>query len=153
MSTALKTFPLVILALLALTGCPDPANDDDVSGDCNLLSDSAPVVVIDEPGNAELVGAATPINWLVRVTDEDSPVDGILLEALDLTDGTPQDIDFDVPSPGADGRSEFTLSGDILGTGVVVVRIVATDEVGCSSEDQVVLCIDVDESECDFEAR
>jgi len=141
------------LGLLLMSGCAAQPNDDDDGPECNLLSDSAPEVFIDEPNNAEMHSIDDAINWLVRVEDEDSMSTEIDLHALDLTDGTPQDINFDVPGPGEEGRSLFTLSGDTLGDGVIVVRITATDELGCQGEDQVVLCIDVPMSECDFDAR
>ena len=153
MVPATKLSTLCLILVMTLTACPNPADDDDTPSDCNLLTNLAPEVIIDEPDNAELFGTNDPINWLVRVTDEDSLPEDITLEALDLSDGTPQSINFDVPAPGNDGRSEFTLSGDTLGDGVVVVRIVASDELGCQGDDQVVLCIDVPASECDFEIR
>ena len=142
----------LLLSLVLLTACgTGPADDDDVSTDCNLIAgDEPPTVTILDPDNGHMAGANDAINWLVDVEDIDSDVAAIELHALDLSDGTPQDINHSLPSPDDLGRAEFSLSGDILGTGVVVVRIEATDATGCTGDDQVVLCIDVPESECDF---
>jgi hypothetical protein len=142
---------LVFLLIIGACGVA-PGNDDDASGSCNLLAgDAQPEVFIDAPDNGDMESEEAAINWLVRIEDSDSEVEDVELLALDLSDGTPQDINFAVPSPDADGRSMFTLSGDTLGSGVIVVRIEATDASGCSGADQVVLCIDVPASECDFE--
>jgi hypothetical protein len=40
------------------------------------------------------------------------------------------------------------MPGGTLGTGVVTVRIRATDEQGCLGDDSVVVCIDVPAAEC-----
>ena len=136
---------------VALAACTGPTNDDDSVHDCDLLGgDKQPEVFIDEPSNALVVDEEDPINWIVLLEDEDSEVSEIQLQALDVSDGTAQEIDFEVPGPDGAGRAEFTLSGDTLGTGVVVVRIEATDSVGCRGDDQVVVCIDVPASDCDF---
>jgi hypothetical protein len=145
-----------LLMLIALVCClpacgSSEGNDDDNSGPCNLLAgDAQPEVFIDAPDNGDLVSQDDAINWLVRVQDEDSDIAEVSLLALDLSTGTPSAIDFDLPAPDEDGVSTFTLSGDILGSGVIVVRIEATDGAGCKGDDGVVLCIDVPSSECDF---
>jgi len=147
-------FHLVILTALlcGLSACgSSQGDDDDNSGLCNLLEgDAQPEVFIDAPDNGDMVAEEDSINWLVRVQDEDSEITGVSLLALDLSSGTPSDIDFDLPAPDSAGVSSFTLSGDTLGTGVIVVRIEATDGAGCTGDDQVVLCIDVAPSECEF---
>jgi len=152
MQTLFRPISLVTcLLFISACGSPPGNDDDNASGPCNLLvGDAQPVVFIDEPDNGEMNSQADAINWLVHTEDDDSEVTDITLLALDLSDGTPEDIDFDVPSPNAGGQSAFTLSGDTLGTGVIVVRIEATDSSGCKGDDQVVLCIDVPAAECDF---
>lgn len=143
--------PVLLFVVLCSACAASPDDDDSVAG-CNLIAgDASPVVTIDEPGNGEMTTINDAINWLVRVEDEDSDLEGMGLIALDLSDGTPQDIDFEVPDTDDSGRAEFTLSGDTLGDGVLVVRIEATDASGCSGEDQVVLCIDVPASACEFD--
>lgn len=144
-------FPAV-LGLVLFSACGTPPDDDDSVTGCNLIAgDESPVVTIDEPGNGEINSVNDPINWLVRVEDEDSDLEGMGLIALDLSDGTPQEIDFELPETDANGHAEFTLSGNTLGDGVIVVRIEATDATGCTGDDQVVLCIDVPSSECEFD--
>ena len=143
----------VLLSLVLLTACSTgPGDDDDASTDCNLMAgDESPTLTILDPNNGHMTGEGDAINWLIDVEDADSDVATLELHALDLSDGTPQDIDHSLPNPDDSGRAEFTLSGDTLGTGVVVVRIEATDPTGCTGDDQVVLCIDVPQSECDFD--
>lgn len=144
----------VLAALILVSACASPQgnDDDDDSDSCDLLAgDAQPAVFIDEPNNGDMDGETDAINWLVRVEDDDSDVTEIGLVALDVTaGGAPQDIDFDLPTPNGAGQAAFTLSGDTLGSGVIVVRIEATDASGCKGDDQVVLCIDVPASECDF---
>lgn len=150
----MRTFLLALsaTALLCAAGCGTTDDDDATDGGCNLLiGDEQPEVFIDEPDNGLMVDTTDPINWIVLVTDPDSELDEIGLEAFDLSSGTSQDLDYDVPTPDAEGRSEFTLSGDTLGSGVVVVRIQATDSLGCVGHDQVVVCIDVPSSDCTFD--
>jgi len=146
--------PLILgAALMLVSACfPPQGNDDDASDTCDLLAgDAQPAVFIDEPNNGDMDGETDAINWLVRVEDEDSDVTEIALIALDVTaGGAPQDIDFDLPTPDGAGQAAFSLSGDTLGSGVIVVRIEATDASGCKGDDQVVLCIDVPASDCDF---
>jgi hypothetical protein len=146
--------PLILVAaLISLSGCASPqGNDDDATDTCDLLAgDAQPAVFIDEPNNGDMDEESDAINWLVRIEDEDSEVTAISLVALDVTaGGAPQDIDFDLPTPNGAGQAAFTLSGDTLGSGVIVVRIEATDPSGCKGDDQVVLCIDVPASDCEF---
>ncbi len=143
-----RSLPLLLL-LLPLLGCPTPVDDDDASGDCDVLGgDEQPTVIIDDPDNGTLLDDDDPINWVVRVEDPDGDPSGATLEALDLSDGTPQDIDYAPPSPGTDGRATFGMPGGTLGTGVITVRIVATDEQGCTGDDQIFVCIGIPEGDC-----
>lgn len=140
---------LLALLFVPLFGCPSVVDDDDDGGECDALGgDEYPEVIIDAPDNATMLDADDPINWVVRVEDEDGDVSAATLEAFDLSDGTRVDISYDVPSPGSDGRATFGMPGGTLGTGVVVVLILATDDQGCTGDDQIYVCIDVDEGDC-----
>ncbi len=143
-------------AFLTLSACGEGIDDDDTSTGCDLFGgDQEPTVEIDAPDNGLMVGVEDAINWLVRVEDPDSEVEEITFMPVDMSNGTAVEIDFTLPSPDSDGRAEFSLSGDTLGSGVVVVRIVATDADGCKCGpencDQVALCIDVPISDCTFD--
>ena len=136
-----------------LAGCPPTQDDDDGTQECNpLAGDAAPDVTIQAPDNSLELDAADPINWVVLVDDEDSEVGDLDLWAVDMSNGTEQDLaggDFDIPSPDGDGRVVFSMpQPDTLGTGVITVRIWAADSIGCADNDQVVLCVDVDPDTC-----
>jgi len=146
MKQILALFALGAL-ISALSGCPSVVVDDDAECD-PLHGDLFPTVTIDDPDNSLMLDADDAINWVVRVEDEDGDVEDVLLEAQDLSDGTPELIDFAVPSPNEDGRATFGMPGGTLGIGVVTVRIHATDEQGCSVDDSVVVCIDVADAAC-----
>ena len=143
-------------AFLALSACGEGPDDDDTSAGCDLFGgDQEPTVVIDAPDNGLMVGVEDAINWIVQVEDPDSEVEEITLVPVDMSSGNEVEIDFTLPGPDSDGRAEFALSGDTLGSGIVVVRIVATDAGGCRCGpedcDQVALCIDVSTSDCNFD--
>ncbi len=148
--------PLLLSALFAaslLVGCPPGQDDDDATAECNpVAGDAAPEVTIQDPANSLELEADDPINWVVLVDDEDSDVSELVLEAVDMSNGTEQELEggeFDIPSPGGDGRVTFSMpQPDTLGTGVVTIRIWAEDSIGCAGNDQVVLCIDVDPAIC-----
>jgi len=138
-----------LLALSLLTGCPVDDDDDAAQDSCDLLAgDVSPEVVIQDPSNSLMADADEAINWIVHIEDEDSEVTDIELEAMDMSNGTEVPIDFDVPSPEDDGRAVFPMPAGTLDSGVVTVRIRATDPLGCTGDDQVVLCIDVSEQSC-----
>lgn len=152
MSLTLRFVALFAVGCLLL-GCPPSQDDDDAVGECNpVAGDAAPTVEIQDPQNSLEVDADDPINWVVLVDDEDSEVTDLVMEAVDMSNGTEQDLeggDFDIPSPNSDGRVVFSMpQPDTLGTGVVTIRIWAEDSIGCAENDQVVLCIDVDPATC-----
>ncbi|MCP4869755.1 MAG: hypothetical protein GY898_13670 [Proteobacteria bacterium] len=145
------TLVLTAALLMLLSGCPtgDDDDDDDASGECDPLGgDLSPTITIDDPDNVLMLGPNDPINWVIRVEDEDGDVEAVLLDAYDLSDGTPDLLDYEPPSPNSDGRATFGMPGGTLGTGVLTIRMRATDEQGCTADDSVVLCIDVSDTEC-----
>jgi hypothetical protein len=136
-----------------IAGCPPGQDDDDAVQECDpVAGDSAPTVDIQDPANSLELDADDPVNWVVHVDDEDSEVTDSTVWAVDMSGGTEADLaggDFDIPSPDADGRVVFSMpQPDTLGAGVITIRIWAEDSIGCSSNDQVVLCVDVDSAIC-----
>ncbi len=138
-----------LLALFLLAGCPVDDDDDAAPDSCDLLAgDAIPEVVIQDPSNSLMIDPGEAINWIVRIEDEDSEVTDIELEAMDMSNGTEVPIDFDLPFPSDDGRAVFPMPAGTLDSGIVTVRIRATDPIGCTGDDQVVLCIDISEQSC-----
>jgi hypothetical protein len=141
---------LACLTVLFLVGCP-PVNDDDddASAECNPPGDAAPMVTIQDPVNSLMLATDQSVNWVVQVEDDDSAVSDMFMDAFDMSNGTEVAIDFDIDSPASTGQLTFAMPQPAtLGDGVITVRIKATDEVGCTGNDQVVLCIDVDAASC-----
>lgn len=145
----MKQILALTACLFVLTACPTGDDDDDASGECDPLGgDVHPEITIDDPDNGLMLDPDDAINWVVRVEDEDGDVSNAHLDAYDVSDGTPELLDYEPSSPNDDGRATFGMPGGTLGTGVVTVRIRATDEQGCTADDQVFVCIDVSAAEC-----
>ena len=141
----MQSFVRLLLALVAvapLAGCP--TGDDDDSSAINCTSDNRPTLVITSPDNALIVEPGTDVTWALTVTDPDTDIADVLIELGDVSDSTWNGLDITVPVPNDNGQTTFTMSSDVLDDGSNVIRVRVTDPDGCTTNDQILLCLDTD---------
>ena len=134
---------LVLVSLSALiAACPGGGSDDDDSvADC--AGAEIPSLTIISPNTATYFDSSETINWTLTVVD-DGPADELTITLQDNSNSQGEDLGVDVPTPGDTGQTSFTMPADLLESGEAVVRVLVEDAQGCSTNDQVLLCIDDD---------
>ncbi len=144
----------ILLATLSVSSClllvacgtdPGPGTGPYVN-ECSDFAGATrpPVVEITSPGNAEAFDSSNSINWVISVSDPDTDVTELVVELIDYTSGTPEDIDISVPGPDSDGRVTFSMPASLLTGGQNPIRARATDPDDCFGEDDVLVCVDQD---------
>ncbi len=139
MAHCLRFLPLVALGL-SLCGCPTGGGDDDDAANCS--SGGIPDLTVVSPDTATYFDADDLISWALTVTDVDTPAEDLEIRLQDNSNSLGVDLDVDVPTPNGNGQTTLTMPANLLENGQAVVRVVVSDPDGCSTNDQILLCID-----------
>ena len=139
---------LALCAAAALCGCPTSATDDDDDSVSSCTAAERPTLSIGSPGNGEVFESADTITFALTLTDPDGDTDDLTVAVQDNSDSQGVDLGIAVPAPNEQGLTTFTMDADRLDTGLNTVRILVTDDDNCSTNDQVLVCVDYDVSPC-----
>ncbi len=143
----LRALLVLLIPIALIGGGPTGGDDDDAVSDCT--ADNRPTLSIGSPETGAVYDSGDDINWSVTITDPDTDAADLLISVLDVTGSTAEDLDIDVPVPGATGLSSFSMAADLLESGAATpVRILVEDPDGCSVNDQILICVDYDEPPC-----
>ncbi|MCO4768599.1 MAG: hypothetical protein KDA24_01120 [Deltaproteobacteria bacterium] len=140
MHQLLRTAALVTLSSALLVGCPTEGSNDDDVADCT--SAQRPTLTIVSPDTATYFDADEMISWSLTVTDPDTPPEDLSITLQDNSGSQGTELDVDVPVPNAQGQTTFTMPANLLEEGQAVVRVFVEDPEGCSTNDQILLCVD-----------
>lgn len=138
MAYSLRSCLVLLTSMAFLGGCPTGDDDDDV---VNCTSDQIPAIVIVSPETGAFFEDVENINWSLTVTDADTAAEDLSITLQDNSNSEGLELDITVPPPNANGQTNFTMSANLLDDGQAVVRVFAEDPDGCSSFEQVVVCI------------
>lgn len=138
MAYSLRSCLVLLTSMAFLGGCPTGDDDDDV---VNCTSDQIPAIVIVSPETGAFFEDDENINWSLTVTDADTTAEDLSITLQDNSNSQGLELDITVPTPNANGQTNFTMSANLLDDGQAVVRVFAEDPDGCSSFEQVVVCI------------
>jgi hypothetical protein len=138
MAYSLRSCLVLLTSMAFLGGCPTGDDDDDV---VNCTSDQIPAIVIVSPETGAFFEDDQNINWSLTVTDADTAAEDLSITLQDNSSSQGLELDITVPTPNANGQTNFTVSANLLEDGQAVVRVFAEDPDGCSSFEQVVICI------------
>jgi len=130
---------LALIPVLSLAGCPTAGDDDDAVSNCT--ADNRPTISIVSPETGEYYDSDETINWTLTVTDPDTPTDELTITLADNSDSQGIDLGVNVPAPGGNGQTSFSMAADLLDDGQAVVLVVVEDPDGCSANDSRLLCI------------
>jgi len=122
-----------------LAGCPTGSQDDDDVASCN--SDQRPTLTIVSPDTGDYFDSDDMISWALTVTDPDTDLADLTITLQDVSNSTPDELGVNVPLPNGNGQTTFTMAADLLEDGQAVVRVFVEDPDGCSTNDQILVCV------------